>query len=85
MKRHNRYMDIIAVLWINAIPDILNYIIQTIQSMSADLEVTNHKLEKLTADNESKDAEIEKTRILRMLTRQADLRDEMNESKVNDK
>ncbi|KAJ2961886.1 hypothetical protein NQZ79_g2843 [Umbelopsis isabellina] len=57
---------------------------QTIQSMSADLEVTNHKLEKLTADNESKDAEIEKTRILRMLTRQADLRDEMNESKIGD-
>jgi hypothetical protein len=39
-------------------------------------------MEKLKADNESKNAEIEKTRILRMLSRQADLRDEMNESKV---
>jgi hypothetical protein len=50
--------------------------------MSSDLEVVNHKVEKLTAENESKTAEIEKNRILRMLSRQADLRDELNESKV---
>ncbi|KAM3578328.1 hypothetical protein VKS41_009229 [Umbelopsis sp. WA50703] len=56
---------------------------QTIQSMSSDLEVTNHKVAKLTADNESKNAEIENS-ISRMLTRQADLRDEMNESKIGD-
>jgi hypothetical protein len=50
--------------------------------LSSDLELSNHRVEKLAAENESKNAEIEKTRILRMLSRQADLRDELNETKV---
>lgn len=61
---------------------LIAYVLQTISAISSDLELVNHKVEKLTADNESKNAEIEKTRILRMLSRQADLRDEMNQSKV---
>ncbi|KAI9289813.1 hypothetical protein BC943DRAFT_356756 [Umbelopsis sp. AD052] len=57
---------------------------QTINVLLSDLELSNHRVEKLAAENESKNAEIEKTRILRMLSRQADLRDELNETKIDD-